>query len=181
MDHEGTGYESSSELKFSFGTITVNVGVSGDVSKAAEFCDYMLASAAGISEIEALRRLQDGDRSNGGTKQTCRNEITFGAISIKLQLGFELKAEVSNRTLNDIVTEINLLLWTAYGSFMGNKGGLGRRTTHQAVLANIAQVLETSDGLQAGHQNGRTRMAHPGSGQRQGSRDRRPARAGKRS
>lgn len=163
MDHESTGYESSSEQQFSFGKITVKVGVSGDVTKAPEFCDYMLASAAGIGEILALRKLQDGDRTNGGTKQTCRNEITFGAISISLELGFELAATVSNRTLNDIVTDINLLLWTAYGSYMGNKGGLGKRQTANAVLDNITSVLEMHAGQPVSH-NGKARTAQPGRG-----------------
>ena len=184
-ENESTGtatrYESSSELKFSFGTITVSVGVAGDVSRPEEFCDYMLASATGISDVEALRRLQNGDRNNGGTKQMCTNEITFGAISIKLTLGFDLKSEVSNRTLNSIVAEINLLLWNAYGSFMGNKGGLGAKT-HTAVLANIAQVLEMPAG-QAALQNGHARSTHPGrsgQGYRQGQgQDRRASRPGR--
>lgn len=168
MANEGTAYQSSSEQKYSFGSISVKVMVDGDVSKPDKFCDYLLANAAAIGEIEALRKLDNGTREGKGTSQTCTNEITFGAISIKLELGFELASEVSNRTLNDIVSEIMLLLWTAYGSFMGNQRGTGQKT-HQAVLSTINQVLEVT-APQAS--DGRSHMAQPGHGQRPSARNR---------
>lgn len=115
-------YEYTTSSTFSFGEISATVGFDGPVNHPEVLGDQLLATIATLGSIEGLRTLYGA--ANGKTvEQECVINLTFGAISMNVKVGFKLTHDVSNKTLNKIVLgEIMTRIWMeAAAHFSGSK------------------------------------------------------------
>jgi hypothetical protein len=151
-------YENSSEQRYSFGTITIKVGVGGQVEQreAMALSDHMLATAATISNVEALR-MTNGHKNGSGFEQSCTTTSSFGEINVTVTIGFKLAHEVPLRALNTLVYgEMLPQLWKSVGIYFGRQK-TPRQLSHRQVLHSIDTALGL-DGVAAAGQRGERRQ-----------------------
>jgi hypothetical protein len=164
-------YEFPTSSTFSFGEINAMVGFDGPVDDPQALGDRLVATIAALGSIEGLRTLQ-GAPNGKGTAQECVVNLTFGAISMLVKIGFKLNHDVSNKTLNKIVLgEIMSRIWAeAAAHFSGVKPQhLPSRSVDYIDQALGLDTMAASGQRSAatnGHGNGGTRRGQ-GQGQRQ--------------
>lgn len=127
-------------LKHSYGSIDFTLEAHG-IDKAGELGDYIVSGGTRLGETEAVRKLSIAPAGDS-TKQTCASSFTFGDVSMSITIDFDLNVEVTNRNLNDIVTEFMLLAWTAYGKITGNQRSLGKKASMTVITADVDKILE---------------------------------------
>jgi len=124
-------YEGKASLKYSFGEITIKVGVDGDIEQPQKVVDHMLSTAAATISAEALhidlsQNQQDGEEP---TDQKCEASVDFGEIHVTAKITFKFPQHVSRRTINNIVFSGALpVIWQTAGIYLGKeKAGATQR------------------------------------------------------
>lgn len=129
-------HESDARLNYSFGEITIKVGVDGNVDRPYQAIDHMLATATAVTGIEAIQLgIVDGQRGEGKLEEKCAASIQIGEIKVSVDLSFDFNRHVSKRTLNSLVFSAILpKVWQTAGLYFGDGQTL---TTPQAPLAQM--------------------------------------------
>jgi len=124
-------YEGKASLKYSFGEITIKVGVDGNIEQPQKVVDHMLSTATATLSAEALhidlsQNQQDGEQP---TEQQCEASVDFGEIHVTAKITFKFAQHVSRRAINNIVFSGTLpVIWQTAGIYLGNeKAGATQR------------------------------------------------------
>ena len=93
------------QLNTTYGRISFSVDADGSIKNSQTADDLLFALAAATSvQLTQLGVSTPGiSRQGEATKQTCSLPITFGDISLKFEVDFDLKRHVSKATLNQMV------------------------------------------------------------------------------
>jgi len=112
-------------LTYSFGEISVKIGVDGNVDQPQQIVDHMLSTAAAALGAEALHlgisqtQQQSGDDT---LDQTCESTVKFGEIKVTAEITFSLQRRISKRTINDVVFRNVLpIMWQTAGLYFGDR------------------------------------------------------------
>jgi len=135
------------QLDYTFGQIGLSVEVNGNVDRPTEVVNHLVSALTAATcvqvihqGISSLANHQQGD----ATRQKCAQEISFGEITVKVELNFDLNHHVSKRQLNDMVfTYILPEVSKTAGIYFGDNQPL---TTPQAPLPQRPKS-EISDSL----------------------------------
>lgn len=157
------------------------VGFDGPVDDPQALGDRLVATIAALGSIEGLRSLT-GVPNGKGTEQECVLNLTFGAISMLVKIGFKLNHDVSNKTLNKIVLgEIMTRIWAeAAAHFSGSKPQhLPTRSVDyiDAALGLSSTAMQTQGSGSRGRSRSTTNGHTNGQGSRQGQPHRQRQRA----
>jgi hypothetical protein len=141
--------DSEAKLSFTFGDIGIKASVDGNVDRPAQVVDHVLTTAISVVGIEALQYgLSDYPRDEGKFDQPCKSTTQFGEITVNIELQFDLKRDISKRTINSMVFDgILPKVWQTIGLYLGSNQQLTNppaplpQRSRQDVLVSIDEVL----------------------------------------
>lgn len=111
-------------LKYSFGEISVRVGVDGNVDQPQQIADHMLSTATAALGTEAIHLgiSQSQQGADDALEQTCKSNVEFGEITVEAEVTFKLNRRISKRTINDVVFRNVLpIIWQTAGLYFGDR------------------------------------------------------------
>lgn len=128
-------HEQKQKLDFSFGSITLTVGVDGRFERRDAAVDDMLATAVSVTSI-GINKLGISELPQGQRSMSFDDMLKADQIALKLGLEFALKRGVPKSTINTLV--VGVILPKFWQSAIKYVGDLETFITPQSPLANAS-------------------------------------------